>query len=92
MKQIPQAARQILMELENGIGRFSYVIVSDSVRRSATKILDGTADVLGLWRQYATYEEQGLVQGGPVRPKTAQADKRFLSRALRLIVAHGQIL
>lgn len=81
----PYGARKILLELENGIGRFATTTVSDTVRRHATRLLEGTADALTLWRQYAAYEQQGLVQGGPARPKTASADKRFLARALRLM-------
>ena len=78
-------ANGILLELEAGIGRFSTMTVSKEVRRIATALLNGTADSRALWTRFARYEQQGLVQGGPVQPRTASADKRFLARALRLM-------
>jgi hypothetical protein len=90
--EVPEAARNILLDIENNLGAFSNRNVTEKESRVATSILDGSADINSLWREYAHYEQQGLVQGGPTQTRPASAEKRLIARALRLIVgARGDV-
>ena len=82
---VPESARRILLALENEIDEFSGQNVSAEVKRQATAILEGRADIGSLLSKYGPLEEKGLVQGGPKETKTAPIDARKLGNALRII-------
>ncbi|KKK54042.1 hypothetical protein LCGC14_3088720, partial [marine sediment metagenome] len=86
--QVPDAARDILVDLENDIGpTYGQQPASATAKRDATKILTGAADLTPLRLKYQGAEERGLVQGGPTDTgrRIASKDRRDIAKALRLI-------
>lgn len=81
----PDAAKRILLAIENGLDQFANFNVSAAAKRDATAILSGSADIPALAAKYGDAEERGLVQGGPVRARTAPPDVRAVAKAVRLI-------